>query len=249
MSYFEALDPATKSPRRERYLTEDLRVEQVRLADVGHAHARLEPHPRCDLVAHAPRQLGRAGSCCSRLALGSASSGGVRAAVAELRRPAEVDQDLRVRARRDLEAAEHADLLLRVADAVHGGGVARRGTRLAAAAALLALAAFSPWIPTVLRAVRRPSVAAAPAETAARAGRVLSYLAFRPTPSMVSSRALFLAGFRFTVALFRSGRRGGCSRGTETDVSFSGAPAGSSRAEASEVRPHSYASSSRRESP
>ena len=42
---------------RERDLAEDLRVEQVRVADIRHANAGLERHPLGDLIAHAPRQL------------------------------------------------------------------------------------------------------------------------------------------------------------------------------------------------
>ena len=105
-------------------------------------------------------------------------------------------------------------------------GRARRGTRLAAAAGLLAVAAFSPWIPTVLRAARRPSVAAAPAETAARAGRVLSYLAFSPNAGYsFPPRALFLAGFSLAVPLFALGAAAALSRDRSRCLVYWGAGA------------------------
>ena len=85
-------------------------------------------------------------------------------------------------------------------------GRGRRGSWLAATAGLIALAAFSPWVSTVLRAVRRPSVVAAPAENAAVAGRVLSYFAFSPNAGYsFPPRALFIAGFSLAVALFSLG--------------------------------------------
>ena len=90
---------------------------------------------------------------------------------------------------------------------------ARRGALFAAFGGALAAAAFSPWIPVVLRAARRPSVAAAPAETAARAGRVLSYLAFSPNAGYsFPPRALFLAGFLLGTALFAAGAAAALAR-------------------------------------
>ena len=83
---------------------------------------------------------------------------------------------------------------------------ARRGTRLSAAASLLAFAAFSPWLSTVFRAVRRPPVVAAPTETVALAGRVLSYFAFSPNAGYsFPPHALFFAGFSLAVTLFALG--------------------------------------------
>jgi hypothetical protein len=83
---------------------------------------------------------------------------------------------------------------------------AKRAVPLAAIAAVLATAAFAPWLSTVFRVLRRPAVAAAPRANLSRAGRILSYFAFSPNAGYsFPPRALFLAGFVLAVALFAFG--------------------------------------------
>ncbi len=83
---------------------------------------------------------------------------------------------------------------------------AKRAARLAAIAGAFALAAISPWLPTILGAARRPPVAAPPAESAARWSRVVSYFAFSPNAGYAfPPRPLFLAGAAVAAALLGLG--------------------------------------------